>query len=107
MKVLSSGFGGSDAGIGLAHRLTEPANRRGILDALGGFHAGTHVNGPGPYPKNSFDHISGMQPTRQNDWTGHVSRNERPIEDLSAAAVALDVGVEKNGLGVGILKREV
>ena len=104
---LSSGYGGGDAGIRLSHRLAEPADRRGILDALRGLHAGAHVNGPRPRPNNSFDHISGMQPTRQNDWKGHGGLNERPIEDLSTATVAFDVSVEQDGLSMRKTSREV
>ena len=75
-------------GIGLAHCIAEPADRIGILDAFGGFDAGAHVNGPGPKLPNALDHISGMQPTRQNDWKRRGGLNQRPIEDLSATAVS-------------------
>ena len=95
------------ARIRLADGLAKPAYGRGILDAFGGFDAGTDVNGRGPYLKNPLDHISGMQPTRQNDWTGHVERDLRPIEDLSTAAVTLDMGVEQQSLGVWVLGGEV
>ena len=47
-----------------------------------------------------------MQPTRQNDRTGYVGGDERPIEDLSAAAVTLDVGVEQDNLGALEILRE-
>ena len=47
-----------------------------------------------------MNHISGMQPTRQNEPDGARRRNERPIEDLSTAAESLDIGVEQEGLGV-------
>ena len=56
---------------------------------------------------NALDDISGMQPTRQNDRTGHVGWNERPIEDLSTAAEALDMGVEQEGLGMRSCRAEV
>src|SRR5687768_13685900 len=93
--------------IGSSDGLAEPADGVGILDALGALHAGTHVNGPGPDLKNPFDHISGMQPTRQNDRKGHVARNERPIENLSTTAIALDMRVEQEALGVGMRSRKV
>src|ERR1700758_2726441 len=89
----ASGHGVGDAGIGLAYRLAEPADQGGILDALGLLHAGTHVNGPGPDVHHSIDHVCRIQPTRQNDWKGNAGRNLRPIENLSAAAVALDESV--------------
>ena len=38
---------------------------------------------------------------------GNAARNERPIEDLSAAAEALDMGVEQEALGLAEAAREV
>ncbi len=66
-----------------------------LIDAFGRLDARGNVNGPGPRLKNPLGHISGMQATRQNERTGHVGGNEGPIENLSAAAVAFDVGVEQ------------
>src|SRR3954463_11247959 len=91
----ASGHGIGDAGIGLAHRLAEPADQGGILDALALLHAGTHVNGPGPDVHHSIDHVCRIQPTRQNDWKGDAWRNLRPIESLSTAAIALDERIEQ------------
>ena len=39
-------------------------------------------------------------PDKTTGW-GTPGGNERPIEDLSTAAVSLDMGVEQQGLGVG------
>src|SRR5690349_14358910 len=87
------GVGG--AGVCLAYRFAEPADQHGILDALRRLHAGAHVNGPGPDVHHSIDHVCRIQPTRQNDWKGDAWWNLRPIENLSAPAVALDEGVEQ------------
>ena len=91
-----------------ANGCAELLDQAGVLDAFGGLNARTYVNGPGPQLKHASRHISGMQPTRQNDWTGqHGGLNERPIENLSTATIALDVGVEQDGLGVLKTRREV
>src|SRR4051794_24955646 len=103
----SLGNGGLDPQIGLAHGVAEGMDRRRVLHAARRLHAGGNVNGPGPQLPDSGADISGMQPTRHNEPMGNAARNERPIEDLSAAAESLDVGVEEEALSLGVAAREV
>src|SRR6187455_200555 len=92
--------GGLDPQIGLAHGIAEGMDRRRVLLAARRLHARGNVNGPGPELADAGADISGMQPTRQNEPMGNGAGNERPIEDLSAAAVSLDMGVEEEALGL-------
>jgi hypothetical protein len=72
----------------------------GILDAGRRLDAGGDVNGPGPQLQDAGNDVCGMQPTRQNEPMGNAAGNERPIEDPSAATEGLDMGVEKEALGL-------
>ena len=82
----SIGLSGSrcgDPGIGFAHRVAEPPDRRGVLHAARRLDAGAHVNGPGPQRWMPAIDICGMQPTRQNERMGQRRReratNRRPF----------------------------
>ena len=87
--------------IGLAHRIAEPADRRGILDALRRLDAGAHVNGPGPQLQDAGDHISGMQPTRQNEPDAGTPAGTRDqSKTFPPPPIALDMGVEQQALGL-------
>src|SRR3954463_10556803 len=96
-----------DLQVGLANGIAEGMDRRRVLHAARRLHAGGNVNGPGPQRPDSGADISGMQPTRQNEPMGDAARNERPIEDLSAAAPGFDVSVEQKTLGPLETAREV
>src|SRR6476469_6981504 len=105
--MVSSGNRGLDPEIGLAHGIAEGMDRRRVLHAARRLHARGNVNGPGPQLEDAGADISGMQPTRQNEPMGNAAGNERPIEDLSAATEGLDMGVEKEALGLAETVREV
>ena len=92
---------GGEPGIGLADRVAEAAHQDGVLDALAHLDAGADVNGTGPDAGDPIGHVCRIQPTRQNDRSGDVGGNERPIEDLSTPPVSLDMGIQEQGLGSG------
>src|SRR4249920_366784 len=98
---------GLDPEIGLAHGIAEGMDCRRVLHAARRLHARGNVNGPGPNLPDAGADISGMQPTRQNEPMGNAAGNERRIEDLSAAAESLDMGVEEEALGLAEAAREV
>src|SRR6478609_2197539 len=58
-------------GVGGAHGRNEFADLAGVLDALGGLHAGTHVNGQRlatrPQHANAIADVGRRQPTRQDE----------------------------------------
>ena len=96
-----------NAGIGLAHCIAELAHQRRVLLALGDFNARRDVNRPGPHLRDAIDHVGNVQPTRQNDRTGHAGGNERPIECLSTPTVTVDMGIEQDARRMGMRSREV
>ena len=61
---------------GGAHRRDELGDQAGVLDALGGLDAGTHVNGQRgearPHLQDAVGHVCRCEPTRQNGVTADV-----------------------------------
>src|SRR3954463_9052460 len=93
-----------------ADRGDELMDLAGVLDALAGLDAGTHINGQRPETRphlhDAIAHVCRCEPTRQNGVTVDAWVNPSPLECLPAPAVALDVGVEQQGLGLWVFGRQ-
>src|SRR3954463_8400983 len=84
-----------------ADRGDELMDLAGVLDALAGLDAGTHVNGQRretrPHLRDAIAHVCRCEPTRQNGVKAGACWQACPREGCTGAAVALDMGVQEQG----------
>ena len=84
-----------NSGIGCPHGRDKRGHLAGVLDTFCGFDTTADVDGKRP---NAYDTVSGVvyvQATTQNDPRRELFWDERPIEDLSCAAISVHVGVKQ------------